>query len=251
MTFHLKKVFIMIVVVILVGGMMNSVPAAEGELLVRAMEATGAQVEEFSINSWAQLPPGPRSDEQLGEIVQQIMMELGVTPTNYQLTQYQKNAQRIVQATGKVSDLHILTAMQSLPSKVANGEKEYYLIITIEGQKTANLSVNHLQGEIRRITKKNGAQSHISTCLIGWLNGTLRDGKQQDLLQHAYQVVDAKIVHKLETENLISYTGFTSKLMEWLQVGSEKVNLNMAMRYSGYDNRTYITIGSPIITREY
>lgn len=251
MTFHLKIVFILIAVVALLTGMMKNVPAAEGELLVRAMEATGAQVEEVSINSWAQLPPRQYSDEQLGDLVQQVMMEFGVTPASYQLNHYQKGEQQIVQATGENSAFHILTVAQSVPSKVQKGEKEYYLIITIEGEKTANLSVNHLQGEIRRITKKNGGQSHISTCLIGWLNGTLRDGKQQDLLQHAYQVVDGKILHKLETEHVISYTGFASELMEWLQVGNEKVNLNMAMRYSPYDNRTYITIGSPIITREY
>lgn len=250
MTFHLKIATILTVVVAVLVGMIKNVPAAEGELLVRAMESTGAQVEEVSINSWTRLPQKQWNDEQLGAIVQQVMVELEVDD-NAHLTHRHKKDQLIVQAEGDSPTVHVITTAQSLPSKVTNGEKEYYLMITIEGKKTANLSVNHLQDEIRRITKKNGGQPHISTCLIGWLNGTLRDGKQQELLQQAYQILDGKIIHKLETENVISYTGFTSKIMEWLQVGSEKVNLNMAMRYSQYTNRTYITIGSPIITREY
>ncbi|MBC8016841.1 MAG: YwmB family TATA-box binding protein, partial [Sporomusaceae bacterium] len=105
--------------------------------------------------------------------------------------------------------------------------------------------------KITGIIEKFGSSPQISTCLIGWLDGKLIDGEEHRLLERAFMVIDARIINKINTEQFVSYTGFTSEITNWLQVADEKINLNIAMRYSPYDNRTYITIGSPIITQEY
>lgn len=252
MNCRFKLVFISVFISLLTLGIVKSVPAASGrESLTMAMEATGAQVAECSINAWVKLPNNQLNDDQRVEIVQQVMRELHVEPLGYQLTQQEKNKQNSVQAEAVTPNFHALAVVRSIPSRLIVSEMEYYLVITIEDKGTTNFSVDHMQREIRRISEKYGSSPHISTCLIGWLNGTLRDGEEHDLLQKAFAVIDAKIIDKLENEHFVSYTGFSSGIIEWLQVDSEKINLNMAMRYSQYDNRTYVTIASPIITREY
>ena len=87
--------------------------------------------------------------------------------------------------------------------------------------------------------------------MIGWLDGKLKDREWCDALQSAFKAIDAQVIDKLQTQHFASYTGFSPGIINRIQVGDQKINLNMAMRYSQYDNRTYITIGSPIITREY
>jgi hypothetical protein len=252
MTFHLRLFFISIVILLLSLGMAKSVPAAGvNEPLTMAMEATGAQLEEFSINAWVKLPNGELSDDQLTELVRQVMEELGVTSQNYQLTQQQKNNQHSMQAEIVSPTFHALAVAQRVPGGIGALGNECYLVVTIEEKTATSFAVSRDQGEIRRIIKKFGSSPHISTCLIGWLNGKLRDGEQHDLLHKAFSVIDAKIINELEAERFVSYTGFASGITEWLRVDDEKINLNMAMRYSQYDNRTYVTVGSPIITREY
>ncbi|SPF56721.1 conserved exported hypothetical protein [Candidatus Desulfosporosinus infrequens] len=248
----MKLVFVSIFILLLSFSMTRSVPAAQsGEPLVRAMTATGAKTEEFCINAWVKLPNAQRNDEQLAEIVQQVVEDLGGSFLDYQVTRQDNDNQHSVQAEIISPTLHALITGKNVSSGFNISEKECYLVITLEEKVEDELSIRRRQEEIQEITKKISNYPHINTCLIGWLNGTLRDGEEQDLLQKAFRVIDAKIIDKLEAERFISYTGFTSRIIEWLQVGGEKINLNMAMRYRQYDNRTYVIIGSPIITREY
>lgn len=252
MAFRFKLFFAIILLLILSLGMMSTVPAAgSGEPLSAAMEATGAQLEEFSINAWVKLPSDKLKDEQLQDIVQQVMNQLGVETHNYQLTHQQTNKQSIVQAEMISPTFHVLVMAQTISDRMSTLEREGYLVVNIEAKAAEDLSISHMQKKISIITKKIGPSPQISTCLIGWLDGKLRAGEWHKPLNDAFMVIDAKIVDKLTAEHFASYTGFTSEIAEWLQVGDKKINVNMAMRYSQYDNRTYVTIGSPIITREY
>ena len=134
---------------------------------------------------------------------------------------------------------------------MSTSELEGYLVVNVEAKAEGNISISQMQEKITRITNNFGTSPHISTCLIGWLDGKLKDGEWHQYLSDAFISVDAIIIDKLEADHFVSYTGFTSEIAEWLRVENKKINLNIAMRYSQYDNRTYVTIGSPIITREY
>lgn len=252
MIFRSKLFLAIIFLAILSLGMVKTVPATgSGEPLSAAMEAAGAKVEEFSINAWVKLPSDTLSDEQLQDIVQQVMSQLGVEKPNYQLTRQQTNKHTLVKAEMISPTFHILAIAQSISSPISTLEPEGYLVVNIEAKAAENLSISHMQKKISIITKKIGPSPQISTCLIGWLDGKLRSGEWHKPLSDAFMVIDANIIDNLHTEQFASYTGFTSEIAEWLQVGDKKINVNMAMRYSQYDNRTYVTIGSPIITREY
>ena len=128
---------------------------------------------------------------------------------------------------------------------------DHYIVINMEGKEDETISIKHMQEKITHITKKNGHSPQISTCLIGWLDGKLMDGECRETLTRAFMVIDAMIIDQLDAGNFSSYTGFTPNVSDWLQVGDKKINLNIAIRYSQYDNRTYVTIASPIITQEY
>jgi len=251
-TFRFKLFFAIIFLVILSLGMMRTVPAAGyGEPLGNAMEATGAKVEEYSVNAWVKLPSGKLNDDQLEDVVEQVMSQLGVNPQDYQLIHHQKNKHKIVQAEVINNNFHALVVAQAIPIGSNTAEFEGYLFVNIEAKVKENISISHMQEKIASITNNFGSTLQINTCLIGWLDGKLRTGEWHKLLSDAFISIDGVIIDKTEDEHFASYTGFTSEITDWLQVDGKKINLNMAMRYSPYDNRTYVTIGSPIITQEY
>ena len=247
------KLFIAIIFsTILSLGMMRTVPAAvSGGPLRNAMEATGAKLEKFSVNAWVQLPSGKLNDDQLEDIVQQVMSQLGVNSQNYQLIHQQKDNKRIVQAEVLSENFHAQVIAQVVSSGISASKVEGYLVVNIEAKAKENISISLMQEKIARITNNFGHSPQINTCLIGWLDGKLGAGEWHKPLNDAFMVIDAISIDKLEAEHFASYTGFTSEIPESLQVGGKKINLNMAMRYSQYDNRTYVTIGSPIINQEY
>ncbi len=230
----------------------NHAPAASPyEPLQAAMLATGARVEEWSLHGWVKLPNGQLTDDELEHIVQETITQLGTDTSQYQFIHQQRKKHHSIQAEMVSPRLRIVVLAQVISPSSAAGQSEGYLVINMEGKEDEIIGIKDMQEKIMYITKKNGHSPQISTCLIGWLDGKLRDGEWQDYLQNAFEIIHAKSIDQITTEHFVSYTGFTPEIAEGIQIGDQTINFNMAMHYSQYDDRTYIIIGSPIITREY
>lgn len=236
---------------LLLGSMKHAPAASSYEPLYTAMLATGAKVEEWNLHGWVKLSDPRLSDAQLEEMVEEAMGQLGMKPLDYQLIHQQENGRYLVQAEAISSAIHILIVAQIMAPGGKMDQTEGYLVINMEGKEDENISAQQLQEKIKTIIEKNGHSPQINTCLIGWLDGKLRDGEWRNSLQNALNITHARNVNQIETEHFVSCTGFTPEIAEWLQVDNQLINLNIAMHYSQYDGRTYVTIASPIITREY
>jgi hypothetical protein len=250
-TIRVKLSVIIGFILLIMFTMIKYVPALSQDPLSSAMEATGAHLQEYSINAWVKLPDPHLNDQQLQNIVEQVMNQLDVDENNYEIVQQQRNKHRIVQAEAIRPGYHAVAIAQVVPAKENGAEEEAYLVVNLESIIGEPISIISLQEKMNRIIKKIGDSPRISTCLIGWLDGKLMDGESQDLLKSAFSAIDGVIVDKLVQDQYVSVTGFSSAITDYLQVGGKKMNINMAVRYSQYDNRTYVIIGSPIITREY
>ena len=229
----------------------ENAPAAKANSpLHTAMQAAGAKPAEWSINGWVKLPSAELTDAQLEGIVEETMSELGCVE-DYKLKREESKQHKVLQAEGLVHGIQVITIVRVVAGHNNLGEKEGFLVINAASQAEGNDSIENIQDQIYQIIKKNGPAPQITTCLIGWLDGKLKDREWCDALESAFKAIDAQVIDKLQTQHFASYTGFSPGIINRIQVGDQKINLNMAMRYSQYDNRTYITIGSPIITREY
>ncbi len=227
------------------------VPAASSEPLPAAMKATGAQLEEYSINAWVKLPQDYYNDEKLQRIVVQVMEQLVMDSKSVEVIQQQKNKNRVVKAEYVKAGDRVVVMAQVVPNQKNSTKEEAYLVVNMESLTKEYTSIILLQEKINKIVKKFGDSPRISTCLIGWLDGKLMDGESERMLKSAFLAIDGTIVDQLQQEKYVSVTGFSSAIQEYLQVGGKKININIAIRYSQYDNRTYVIVGSPIITREY
>ncbi|SFL62557.1 YwmB family TATA-box binding protein [Pelosinus propionicus] len=227
------------------------VPAASSEPLASVMRATGANLEEYSINAWVKLPEDHYSDEQLQDVVMQVADQLAMDFKNDEIIHQQRNKNRIVKAEQIRSGDRVVVMAQSVPNQKSSAKEEAYLVVNIESLTNEGTSSVLLQEKIHTIIKKIGDSPRISTCLIGWLDGKLMDGELEGMLKSAFSAIDGTVVDQLQQEQYVSATGYSSAIHEYLQVGGKKININIAIRYSQYDNRTYVIVGSPIITREY
>ena len=230
--------------------MIKYVPATSHDPLSSAMEATGAHVQEYSINAWVKLPGAHQTDQELQNIVEQVMEQLEVNAKNYEIMQQQRNKNRIVRAESIKPGYHAVAIAQVVSGKNVS-EEEAYLVVNIESTIVESISMISLQEKMHKIVKNYGDSPRISTCLIGWIDGKLMDGESQNLLTSAFTAINGVIVDKLNQDQYVSVTGFSPVITDYLQVGGKKLNINIAVRYSKFDNRTYVMIGSPLITREY
>jgi hypothetical protein len=225
------------------------------EPLSAAMQATGANVEEIYVNGWAKLPPSPSKKEQdsisLESMVEQAMQKLEVPASEVQVSHQYTVHQEIVRGEAISDNRHTVVIAQIMNPVSVGQEKEVYLVVNVESRAEATSVIANLQRQVGEIINSFGGSPRINTCLVGWLDGKLKDEEWEKTLQNGFLAIGATTIDTTRYADFASYTGFSAAIPERLQVGHQTVNFNMAMRYSTYDNRTYVIIGSPVITSEY
>jgi len=157
----------------------------------------------------------------------------------------------MVRAESKGENVHAVVVTEQLGPNSENNTGEVYLVVNIETKSYSEKAIQDWQTKISNVIGNFGGSPRITTCLIGWLDGKLRNDDWDSRLQDAFAAVDAKVSAASRDTNYTSYTGYTSAINDWLKVADSRVNLQAAMRYSPYDDRTYVIIGSPVITIEY
>jgi len=132
----------------------------------------------------------------------------------------------------------------------------------IEGSGETSLYINLINSEhftenndiilkVQKIFDEYDKFINVTSCIVGSIDGNI------DLETNKKKVLDitrdlkGKVVEKYEEDGIVSYSIFSPLIDEYIYTGSRKMNLNIALRYSELENKTYILIGTPIITIGY
>ena len=222
----------------------------EQQCLATALDAVGIGVKESSINGWAQLDEKKYPDDGLVNIVNQCMKRLGAKEGEYNVTINTSPYHYTVRADKVTDGYHAVVMTQALYNVQQNKKREVYLVINVEAV-NSDAKPNLYEKEISEIISDIGGSPRITTCLVGWFDGKLDTEHWASTMNMAFAAIDATIIDSVTNANFVSYTGYTPNIGDGLKVGNQRVNVHLAMRYSPYDDRTYMIIGSPIIIREY
>jgi|LFRM01.1.fsa_nt_gb hypothetical protein len=91
----------------------------------------------------------------------------------------------------------------------------------------------------------------VLTTVIAARPGKMAREDQEKLISKMFSTAEAARIDGVNTEQLVSVTGFTPAIKDFLEIGDNEVNLNIAVRYHIDDGQTYIYIGSPLLAGEY
>lgn len=223
---------------------------ATARALDAAMSATGAVTREITVNAWQKLPGSGFSDEQLAELAKEAMRRLNIGPGQYEIKHLGGERHRLVRAEMSGDRFRAVVAVQSLYSTDDSKVPETYLVVNLET--TADKGPAGYWVKLAGDAADRGdGTARITTCLIGWLNGKLETDEWVTRLHKAGKVVNISITDTLVQSNFASIVGFSPTLPESISLGDKQVNVNMVMRYNQPEDRTYVIIGSPVITGEY
>lgn len=113
------------------------------------------------------------------------------------------------------------------------------------------LSNNDIIYRIENIFEKYENKVEFTSCIIGSFSGKFSEKDVEIKSIDAISKVNGKIVDVYKDEQLISYTAYTDSIDSNILAGHDKINLNLALRYSDFEDQTLIWIGTPIITSGY
>ena len=215
--------------------------------LRQALTVLGATPEQATIHAWIVLPAADATEDELRQTVRQVLDELSFPAAETQMTSGSSPAHRLVRADMKGDGLAAAVISQVLYPARKDVEPAVHLVVNID---TSPALVDMWQGRLETVMIRQGGRGQIYTCLTGSFNGKLDDGLLREVLHRAFAAVKASVDETAADLHFVSMSGYTSLLADG-PGGRGAVNINMAVRYSPADGRTYCLVASPVITNEY
>ncbi len=116
--------------------------------------------------------------------------------------------------------------------------------------KDSSVEMTLLEEKVRNLLDTYG-KVDINSNITASHSGKLTIIEQKEVMEHLMKKMEVEEVESFTDNQMISVTGYTSLIKEWKQYGNKKVNINIAMRYNSYEDKTNLWIGTPFITIGY
>lgn len=108
-----------------------------------------------------------------------------------------------------------------------------------------------IEENLQNIFKNFDTEAEISTCIVGTFKGELSKKEIKEKIAKCIASIEGLEKEIFEDGNIISTYSYIPSIHKNIYSGNKKMNLNIAMRYNEYEGKTYVWIGSPIITLGY
>ncbi|NMB35787.1 MAG: hypothetical protein GX989_05815 [Firmicutes bacterium] len=235
-------------------------------VLCRIMQLAGATIEEGELHYWASLGACPeitalpaleeRADELLERICGWDLLRAAPedenpSPGSTSATAEQENGepgymfverQRALRSGGRLRLL--------LQNMEQEGEKVVHLLITIS-KKGKTPALSSIAGRLPALLRAETAEENLSLCLTGHLAAQLDPGEMEKLAQNIAREIGGKELQSVTDGRMVSITGYTPDLGDYLRAENLRINLNLALRYDDHLGKTILWAGTPLITRMY
>ncbi|ABY91424.1 MAG: hypothetical protein XD65_0307 [Caldanaerobacter subterraneus] len=208
---------------------------------------TGATYEYANINGWAKVDNVFTNFDNLTKYVEKALESMEIDKEKIKVSKSEKDNFRQIE----IDYSENMRAISIVAQSIKNRDKgEAYLLIDeylLKGYQDVEKEKKLIDNTFKELKGK----PEITTCFVGTFKGKLNKEKNSSIVKLILDKLDAQKVEGMEDENIISVSAYSSKLKEYIKLGSEKINLNVAIRYSSFDDKTYIWVATPIIAIEY
>lgn len=245
-------------------------------LLLDAIQLDGFKAEEFNINTYVTIPHMFLTMEELEEKQGEIMEVLGVNrervivnmdnmydPRHQDMFEDLLEIEEEIILEQRVEDeghneiiLFIpndegnMTVVKLLSTQIVGYNTETHIIVDIVQNKGYKYIVE-TSNQVEELLKKYGENIETTINLTGGQAGRLGKDQEREIQDLIFKLLKAKRLEVLEDEDFTSITAHSPLIGTYIEYGGKKVNLQLAIRYSQYEDKTYLWLGTPLITISY
>ncbi|WZL73621.1 YwmB family TATA-box binding protein [Clostridiaceae bacterium 35-E11] len=240
------SLYILIMVNLLLMPYYSSTKAMTNELgIMTAFAATEAELKEINVNAHVNMKEVFTTPEKASKVSLDLASKLGLQQSTIKDTSTEGNTQVYLGGQGKTGDT-IAIIVQSTKD-VSIRETNIVIDMVQEGE---FVEIDGLGNTIKDVLKPYGT-AKLTSCITATYPGKLRKTDKEKIAKNVFHSLDAKEIEGLREENIISIVGFSPKIQDWISYGGNKANLNVALRYNSYEDRTYLWIATPLIAIGY
>lgn len=220
----------------------------DNSILQSAFFSSGAKFVNSEVYVWSDIDEQNQSKEKLLNLAGQLEIDLSIVKNSAYTKQsvekplIDKTEIKGVCADGKSVNI---IAQQSRD----NLQKSNISINVINRMTTQD--INDTVNIIKERFKSFKLKPKVNTCIIGCFDGKLDYEEMSSICENILKGSKAKKIDSIYDNNLLSISAYSPYIDNNIEVEGKKINMNIALRYNAYEDKTYIWLGTPVITIEY
>lgn len=250
-----NKVLVLILTIIALSFLWQGSEARQtttAALMQEVLAQAGATAQGGEALYWGILAGDFLAIEELESLAERITASLGIEPHGPREL-WQEDTYNLVDIPGRLpSGLTARVILQSVSPDAGSpgSDKGNFLLIQLleEGGACQVLAAGE---RIPVLLKPYAVTGELTLDLTAHLPGEFSVEEMSSLARELLQGVKAHEVEGITGDNLVSITGYTPDLPEYLLLGHEKINVNIAMRYDQHHGLTTLRLGVPLISGGY
>lgn len=166
---------------------------------------------------------------------------------NYSIDDYSTwdNTQIILQGTTEEHDKVTIIVQATDLSDIT----ETNIVVDILAQESS-METSVLEEKLQKLLEPYGLVD-INSNITAYHKDKLSILQQKEIIGKLMEALEATAVETFTDENMVSVTGYSNQIKQWKQYAGNKINLNVAMRYNSFEDKTNLWLGSPFITIGY
>jgi hypothetical protein len=235
---------LMVGFIIIFGAKMPTLGVDKIGRFYKAFEATGAKYEYANINGWGKLKDEFAEIEDLKYYLKLVSESLKIGDLPFKQI-YDKNLRQVLLEYSD-KERYVTVVVQSIKN---DDRSETYLLIDEYLKNSDDLQKE--KEAVERAFQRAKSKPIIATSIVGSFKGNLSLEEKEGIVKEVFKSLNAKKVEGIEDTEVISLSGYIKNLGEYITVGNEKINLQVALRYNSYEDKTYIWVATPLIGTEY
>jgi hypothetical protein len=223
---------------------------AKEEGIASVFSSIHANIEEFNINAHVSQNDRFMQPQEAAKMCTMLAEKLEIQDPMLEDTSAGEDIQVHLKGQNKKGD-RVVVMLQSFKN---DQTAETHIIVDLQGQTIENEAIEEtLQSTEQKIEKSMEPYGKVewTTCITSSYPGKLKDHEKKEILKTVMRSLEVKEIDKMQENNMMNYIGYSKKMKEWIRFGGKKVNINAAIRYNAYNDKTYLWIATPLITISY
>lgn len=217
--------------------------------LEKAFADSGAALVRSELYFWSELKGRTDSREGINSLLEDIISNLDmVKDEKFSRENLENDTLEKVKIKGIVGQRNV--GIEVTIGKDAKASDKKYISMNII-QDQAYDTLEGTKSSITGIFKSRGLDPRVNACITGTFAGNLDQEQLNEIGRKILRETGAKKVEGAGDGNYISVSAYTPYMERYIRVHGKKVNLNVALRYNSYEDKTYIWLATPVITTEY
>jgi len=245
----IKSILVFILITLMMPGVTLS--RENEQFLLNALNVAGAKPEMIDISDWSVINREFLEFEQMEQLRDKVLDIFDLKEKTLSETKENSEKYRILNTIVELDPdtyLHIILQSVHLPEDYEK-KPQTYLVVNVSGKRFDKF-IYYGQKVQEAVISLEG-ESKITSCVTGTFNGKLDEAQQNRILENIYDCLKISDIYMVQDPYNVNLMGYSPFIADGIEILDKTYNINIAIRYNSEDDKTYIWLGTPVISVEH